>query len=231
MTLRAFTSGYDLFHPVENVVWHDYVRAYAVRHWEDHSAPEPSALKAETTSWNELDRISKEKVRLLLQKDSTEGKAGDANLLGAHGLGSTRTLEEYEVYAGVSFEKRKMQDYTRYGYEAPNPSGPDDWAERIYNWLVRVAIDAKSLPAEALEEHSCWVVAIQDEDRREIRRHDFQREDLVIKETESTIVLIFEIQSGIIPAFWSLWPLRRLGGGGPRLEGALADSDFSIITD
>ena len=28
MTLRAFTSGYDLFHPCNRIVWHDYVRAY-----------------------------------------------------------------------------------------------------------------------------------------------------------------------------------------------------------
>ena len=37
MTLRAFTHGYDLFHPNEVLVWHDYVRAYAKRHWDDHT--------------------------------------------------------------------------------------------------------------------------------------------------------------------------------------------------
>ncbi len=37
MTVRAFTHGYDLFHPCETIVWHDYVRKDAVKHWDDHA--------------------------------------------------------------------------------------------------------------------------------------------------------------------------------------------------
>ncbi|HEY0796824.1 MAG TPA: GlcNAc-transferase family protein, partial [Acidisarcina sp.] len=38
MTVRAFTHGYDLFHPHVPLVWHDYIRDSATRHWDNHTA-------------------------------------------------------------------------------------------------------------------------------------------------------------------------------------------------
>jgi hypothetical protein len=38
MTVRAFIHGYDLFQSHETIVWHDYVRKDAVKHWDDHTA-------------------------------------------------------------------------------------------------------------------------------------------------------------------------------------------------
>ena len=37
MTVRAFTHGYAFFHPSETVVWHDYLRVDARKHWGDHT--------------------------------------------------------------------------------------------------------------------------------------------------------------------------------------------------
>ena len=231
MTLRAFTSGYDLFHPVENIAWHDYVRAYAIRHWDDH-APADSATDEGTSTWTKLDALSQQKVHQLLYGYRSEDQwKTSVELPGRFGLGSTRTLQEFEEYAGISFRLRKIQDYTRYAYEPPNPPSAADWPDRIYAWLVRVAVDASTLPIGSLEERSIWVVAIQDEDRREIRRHDFRREELTVNGDEAQIVIICEIQSGIIPAYWSLRLLSRFGDGTVRLEGALAETDFSIVTD
>jgi len=36
LTVRAFTHGYDLFHPPEIIVWHEYTRQYRTKHWDDH---------------------------------------------------------------------------------------------------------------------------------------------------------------------------------------------------
>ena len=232
MTLRAFTAGYDLFHPIENVAWHDYVRAYAIRHWEDHASTTSDVVQQRSQTWGDLDKLSQQKVQLLLH-----GKAHDPaitssmNLLGRFGLGTARTRDDYEKYAGVSFGLRKLQDYTRYAYEPPNPAAPADWPDRVHTWLVRVAVNASALPSDALDEQSFWVVAIHDKDKREIRRHDFQRRELTVSGSEPQIILILEIQSGIIPAYWSVLPISRLGRGLVRLEGTLAESDFSIIED
>jgi hypothetical protein len=232
MTLRAFTSGYDLFHPIENVAWHDYVRAYAIRHWEDHASEETTSIAKSSFAWSDLDGFSQKKVRQLLGAMQLENHTTDSSdLLGRYGLGSMRSREEYERYAGVSFALRKVQDYTRYAHEPPNPETSPDWADRIYTWLVRVAVNVAKLPPGALDDLGFWVVTIQDEDRREIRRHDFQRKELNVSGNESEIVLICEIQSGIIPVFWSVQPFSRFGGGGIRLDGVLTELDFTIVKD
>ena len=62
MTVRAFTHGYDLFHPAETVVWHDYLRADARKHWGDHTEAEGTR-----SCWSELDEKSKRKVQRLLR--------------------------------------------------------------------------------------------------------------------------------------------------------------------
>jgi hypothetical protein len=37
MSLRAYTSGYDLFHPNSVVAWHSYNRQTRITHWSDHA--------------------------------------------------------------------------------------------------------------------------------------------------------------------------------------------------
>jgi hypothetical protein len=106
MTVRAFTHGYDLFHPHETIVWHDYVRKDAVKHWDDH-----------TVEWGEQDLLSKDKIRNLLSRQPVN----------AFGLGNARTIEEYEEYAGLSFRLRKAQDFTVRSEEPPNPKAEADW--------------------------------------------------------------------------------------------------------
>ena len=61
MTLRAYTHGYDLFHPHQVLVWHDYVRSYATRHWDDHAPDDKSA--ATIAADNQQDLASRMKIR------------------------------------------------------------------------------------------------------------------------------------------------------------------------
>jgi hypothetical protein len=235
MTIRAFTSGYDLFHPIEDVAWHDYVRAYATRHWDDHGQPAAAAvtkttLAADESAWGELDRFSRQKVHRMLCGDASQ--SGESLELQDHfGLGSIRTREEYEQYAGISFKLRKLQDYTRLALDPPNPPCDADWPDRIYTWMVRVVVKVVTLVPVALGDLTFLIITIQHEQRREIRRHDFQRKEMAIDDSESEIVLVCEIQSGIIPAFWTAQPFSRSRGWGSKLVGPLDESDYSIILD
>lgn len=241
MSLRAFTSGYDLFHPVDTVVWHDYVRSYATRHWDDHDPtkvdPIPQASATKAPAWSDLDTRSRAKVRSLFAAASpSDGAALSRDLPepleGRFGLGSARTLQDYEAYAGVSFPLRKIQDYTRRGLEPPNPPAPADWPDRIYTWLVRIELQTAALPENAFDPSGFWMVAILDEDRREIRRHDATRAELQsVNKDEPQVVLINEIQSGIVPAFWTVWPYSRQRGWGQKLEGRFLASDYAIISE
>jgi hypothetical protein len=94
MTLRAFTHGYDLFHPCETIVWHDYVRKDAVKHWDDHTEANKTGVE-----WRAQDLRSKNKIRKLLS----------GGPLGAFGLGSARTIEEFENMPGYRFAFARLR--------------------------------------------------------------------------------------------------------------------------
>lgn len=222
MTVRAFTHGYDLFHPMEPVAWHDYVRTYAIRHWDDH------AIADSPSNWGQRDQTSRARVLQLLQPDLQSTPAESA-LPPQFGLGAARSLAEYEQYAGISFALRKIQDYTRAAYEPPNPDLAADWPDKIHTWIVRVLVATALLPHDPID-CAFWMVAIQNSERREIRRRDFTRQELVPLDLHGEqIALVFEIESGILPAFWTVWPFSRERGWLNKIEGTLAADDFAIV--
>ena len=219
MTLRAFTNGYDLFHPQETIVWHDYGRPTAPKHWGDHTEDNPDKA---VRVWHELDSRSKDKVRRLLAGQPVE----------SYGLGSARSLEEYEAYAGLSFKMQKAQDYTVRGGEPPNPEAAADWAGQIFPWMVRITFDRTALPAAALDDPEFWYVGVKDESRAEIYRQDIPQSQLAtLSSDESKIVLVCEFESGTVPASWTVWPVSRSLGWLNRIEGTLLDEDFTIVLE
>ena len=93
MSVRAFTHGYDLFHPHRTTLWHYYERKGLIKHWDDHK------------SWPAWNDVALKRTRQLLGVDNEKVNGG----FGRFGLGPVRTLKDYEQYAGVSFSKRKAQ--------------------------------------------------------------------------------------------------------------------------
>lgn len=113
LAVRTFTAGYDLFVPARLVMWHRYFTAGTRRrHWDDH---ENGATASER-----LEVQSRRKIAHLLSEP----------WIGVDGLGSHRTLADYERYAGISFRHRIVQPHARFGREPPSPSlGYDDVAQ------------------------------------------------------------------------------------------------------
>lgn len=93
IAVRAFTHGYDMFHPHRVIAWHEYTRKNRTKHWE------------ESPTWRVRDAASKARYRALLGVDGTPRVP-----LGKYGLGTVRTLEQYEAYAGVSFRYREVNE-------------------------------------------------------------------------------------------------------------------------
>ena len=114
LTVRAFTAGYDLYQPCDILLWHEYTRAYRRKHWEDHVPGSTVDLP-----WYERDALSRARIRQLLAERRPS----------RHGLGNRRSLADYERYAGISFQTRRIQEYTRRHQEPPNPPCARDWAE------------------------------------------------------------------------------------------------------
>ena len=110
MAVRAFTHGYDIYHPHRPLLWHYYQRNDSVKVWTDHnnSAKEEGKI---AQAWWERDRISKQRVRLLLGIED-----GDVATLAPWTAGSARTLRQFEFQAGISL---------RHGTVLPEVSGSD----------------------------------------------------------------------------------------------------------
>jgi hypothetical protein len=217
MTVRAWTHGYDLFHPVTSVVWHDYQRHTARRHWGDHTeADETPRL------WSDLDQISRDKVRRLLNGEPVE----------TYGLGSERTLAQYEAYAGLSFRLRRAHPYTVRGELPPNPEPPADWVDRIYPWIAKIAVERAQLPRFAMHDPALWALAIADAEGSEIIRLDAAPAALEpFRGTDGPIVFTCEFLSATVPATWTVRPLSIAHGWQPMISGVFGDDDFAVLDE
>jgi hypothetical protein len=78
VALRAYTLGYDLYHPHRVLGWHLYNRATRVTHWADHA------------QWRAQNDASCKRVRALYR----------GRLRGRYGIGDARTVADYEAMLG-----------------------------------------------------------------------------------------------------------------------------------
>lgn len=77
--LRAFTHGYDMYHPHRVLGWHCYNRASRVPHWDDHR------------DWHERHARGLAKMRRMLRGED----------VGAFGVGRARSIAQYEERAMI----------------------------------------------------------------------------------------------------------------------------------
>ena len=97
LAARAFTQGYDLFHPSKHILWHEYTRAARPKHWDHH------------TNWHVASSAGENRVLKLL----TEWP------IGHYEFGNVRSKAEYEAYTGLDFTKWTATDAAIRGEEPP----------------------------------------------------------------------------------------------------------------
>jgi hypothetical protein len=206
MAVRAYTHGYDLFHPHRMIAWHEYTRSYRPhKHWTDHDG-----RQAGETAWYDRDRVSLAKVDEFLARPVT----------GRFGLGTARTLADYEAYAGVSVAARRAQEYTRAGYEPPNPPADPGWAGRIRSYALDLAIEKAALPA-GVDDYHFWYVGVHDDTGREILRQDLDRDGVrrVLASDGPQAIVHVEFETDRVPATWTVWPVSDERGWLERIDG------------
>jgi len=217
MSVRAFTHGYDLFHPTETILWHDYGRQNARKHWGDHTGNDAIVLP-----WHKLDETSRRKVQGLLSGEP----------VGNFGLGPMRTLEEYESYAGLSFRERKAQQYTLRGEEPPNPKTPVNWTDAVRPWIVKIVFSRAQLPQGALDDPMLWFVGIQDSQGFEVYQQNLMPEEIQpLNGDGDELAVVCEFSSETAPLSWLLWPLSRSQGWLQKIQGQFQDGDIAILNE
>jgi len=180
MAVRSYTSGYDMFYPDKPCVWHEYGRAMRPKHWSDHKVEDDV-----NTAFFTLDAVSKKKVKQILYGE-------DVN---SCGLGSVRTLKDYENAAGLSFKNSYVSTEAMNFTEAP-VFKDDSWREVEY---TRYTIEVDwSEHKEHLEEYNPSQIAVFVRDAR----RDFNLEDGVVYNGTLTA------QWTTKPTFAEIWPYR-----------------------
>ena len=134
IAVRAYTYGYDLFHPHKVLIWHEYSRKSRTKVWDDDK------------EWYKKNDASHKKNRELFGIDGLKF-SGDSSQY----FGIERTLRDYEKYSGILFEKRAVQQYTIDKKYAPNPydfKTEEEWKDSflsIFNLLMNCSTCTKRI--------------------------------------------------------------------------------------
>lgn len=205
IAVRAYTNGYDLFHPHKVVAWHEYTRKGRPKQWDDDRV------------WGDRNNKCHAKNRKLFGMDG-EVPATD---FGVYGFGNVRTLSDYEAYSGLRFNTRSVQQYTIDNNLAPNPviSDPkeyDDSFLNIFKHCIDVGYD--SVPEK---DYEFWVVAFHDKNENTMYRKDSDEYEIAeyFKDPDGYCKVWREFQTKERPAYWVVWPYSKSKGWCERITG------------
>lgn len=168
MGVRAFTHGYDLFHPHKIIVWHEFTRRGRTKVWDDN---EPW----EKDRWGKANNATHIRNRKLFGMD---GEAQDIDF-GPLGFGPRRALADWERYAGVKFSNRSVQRWTLDFKPPPSPQHFDTPEAYDKSWLrfVKHCIDIHWKGGQ-LDDFDFWAVTFHNAKGEEIFRKDADEKEI-----------------------------------------------------
>jgi hypothetical protein len=207
IAVRAFTNGYDIFHPHKIIAWHEYTRVGRTKQWDD------------VKDWGKHNEQCHAKNRRLFGMDG-ELRATD---FGIYGFGTERTLEEYEKYAGIRFKTRSVQQYTIDHNEPPNPLyGTKEEYENSFLKIFKHCIDIgfHQVPEK---DYDFWVVAFHDKENNTLHRRDAEPGEIshMMIDPDGYCKVWREFQTAEKPAYWVVWPHSKSKGWCERITGNL----------
>lgn len=206
IAVRAYTWGYDLFHPHKIIAWHEYTRKGRTKQWDDDK------------EWSGRNKNSHLRNRKLFEMDD-EKKDID---FGIYDFGNVRTLEDYERYAGLSFKNRSVQRYTLDNNLAPNPPLYGDEFKKSFLQIFKHCIDVhRSVLTE--NDYDFWAVIFEDELGKTLHREDINEEGVKVylekKDEFLNIWRTFNTEKK--PYKWIFWPHSKSKGWMDKIENKL----------
>lgn len=208
IAVRAYTHGYDLFHPHKVVIWHEYTRNGRTKHWDDDK------------EWWKLNESAHLLNRKLFGMDNNQQEGHE----GSYGFGKERTLRDYEKYSGLLFEKRAVQQYTLDKKYPPNPfeyKTDQEWIDSFSKFMkFSIQVDKNKFDKS---DYDFWAIIFTDDVGYEISRKDCNQGEIRnLMDTPADFVLIQrEFNTAIKPTKWVVWPHSISEGWLERMEGNL----------
>lgn len=200
MAARSWTRGYDLFHPHKIVVWHQYHRNGRSKHWDDHPQRK-----------HEIDTSSKQRVRRFFgMEEGLEDFTG-------FNLGTVRSLQDYERFAGIDFRGRRLHSECLDAKDPPTSFVDDPSWEASMSTHYSVLLDWKTKSLHLPEDTSYVHYFIDDKDGRGMW------DEKATKENGFQPPLMAEFSSCREPANLIIWPHTPKGPGPKKYSIPLSD--------
>jgi hypothetical protein len=198
IAVRAFTHGYDLFHPHKVIAWHEYTRKGRTKHWDDDK------------NWYEKNTKCHKRNRILLgMEENTENID-----FGIYGIGKKRTIKDYEKYSGVQFKTRAVQQYTLDKNYPPNPSFKSEKAyQNSFLKIFRHCVDIQYSQVPE-NDYEFWVVAFHGKNGENIFRKDADANEIkrMMKDPDKYCKIWREFNAETLPAYVVVWPFSKSKG-------------------
>jgi hypothetical protein len=207
IAVRAYTWGYDLYHPHKVIAWHEYTRKNRIKQWDDDQ------------SWGDKNLTSHKRNRKLFEMD---GEVKDIDF-GIYDFGKIRSVEDYERYAGISFKKRAVQQFTLDNKLAPNPPLHGQEFENSFLKIFKHCIDVYINSFNTEIDYDFWAVIFEDKDNKSLNRVDLLESEIKnLLNTKEQFIKIWRTFDTIEKPFkWIVWPHSKTKGWLDKIEGKL----------
>lgn len=206
---RAYTHGYDLFHPHKVLCWHEYTRKGRTKQWDDDPV------------WTQRNNNSHLRNRKLFGMD---GEYNDIDF-GKYGFGNVRTLKDYEKYSGLSFKNRAIQQRVLDKKAPPDPLTSNLSDEEFDSKLLHIFKHCIDIQYGQVPEndYDFWAVAFRDKNGKDIYRKDADKNEIEsFKHDPDGYCKVWrEFQTKEKPHDWIVWPHSLSKGWADPIIGTL----------
>ena len=206
LAVRAYTHGYDIFYPNEVIAWHEYTRKGRTKHWDDDK------------TWVEKNTTSHARNRQLLGVDGEVCSPCNEKTFDKYGLGKERTLEDYELFAGVRFSDRSVTQ--RVLDKVPPPGSKYDMFFQKFKHCIDVHNDSFGY-----DDYSFIAIILHDRQGKELYRKDLSKEEVLnYRASLDGWWKVWVEYTGPLPHKWIVWPHSEKDGWVEYREGVIANT-------
>ena len=204
IAVRAYTWGYDLFHPHKPILWHEYTRSNRTKQWDDDA------------EWWKKNTSSHLRNRTLFEMD---GLTKDIDF-GIYDFGTTRTLADYERYAGISFKRRSATKYTLEHRVPPNPEADGNDYEDVVSTAFKHCIHLNKDQFGKTTDYDFWAITYEDAVGASLHRRDCNETEIQVylNAPDQIMCINSEFCASKQPSKWIVWPHSKSQGWLTKVE-------------
>lgn len=215
LSFRSFSHGYDIYHPHQPLIWHQYYRSDIPKHWKDHvQTPDQKAAIKET--WDVRNNLSLKRLKHFFSYGGYRYEDID---WGKYGRGKDRSLRDYELFAGIDFRQKRITRECLNKAEPASTWNRDisdaDWDKSLLKMYEHtIELFSGMLP---LDDYDFIYVGYDRADGTNIHCRNIKDDHLKslvdgLKKPNTVVPLVSHFFAEDMPKRWAFWPHSKSAG-------------------